>query len=106
MGVDADGNVYLAGSTNGNLAGPGAGPSDAWVVKYDGAGVRRWLRQFGTDHDAARWYCSSPTLMAQSILLEARMVPWAGRILGTWDAWLTRYDSAGNQQWLRQWGPA
>lgn len=105
MGVDADGNVYLTGSTNGDLGGSNAGPGDAWVAKYDSAGVQQWLRQFGTDRNDE----------AEGIVVAANgAIYLAGRTNGSlggqnsgWrDAWLARFDSAGNRQWLRQWGPA
>jgi hypothetical protein len=48
--VDNPGNyVYVIGNTSGNLEGNiSAGGSDAFVAKYDSAGIRQWTKQTGT----------------------------------------------------------
>lgn len=53
---NADGEVYIVGSTRGNLPGYKLqGPEDAFLVKYDWNGNRKWIRQFGTNtNDVAR----------------------------------------------------
>ena len=48
VAVDASGNVYVAGSTNGDLGGPNAGLSDGFARKYDPFGTPLWTQQFGT----------------------------------------------------------
>lgn len=50
VGVTTDslGNVYISGSTTGNLAGASAGGTDAFVRKYSPAGELLWTRQLGT----------------------------------------------------------
>jgi hypothetical protein len=100
---DASGGVYLAGGTESNLGGPLAGASDPWLARYDGAGNQLWIRQFGTglvqvavaatSDGAGGLYVSGPT-----------MGDLGGPSSGADDAWLARYDSAGNQLWIRQFG--
>jgi len=100
---DASGGVYLAGGTEGSLGGPQAGASDPWLARYDGAGNQLWIRQFGTgfvqvafaatSDGAGGLYVSGPT--------GGNL---AGPSSGADDAWLARYDSAGNQLWIRQFG--
>ncbi len=46
--VDASGNVYITGYTNGNLAGGNSGSYDAFIAKYDTTGVIQWSRLLGT----------------------------------------------------------
>jgi hypothetical protein len=56
-GIAADGlgNVYVSGSTEGNLGGTPNANSDAFLVKYDASGNHLWTRQFGTSqHDNGR----------------------------------------------------
>ena len=50
FGVSADGlgNVYIAGWTSGDLGGPNAGSSDAFISKYDATGSLLWTEQLGT----------------------------------------------------------
>lgn len=45
---DSAGNIYIAGSTKGNLAGTNAGDVDAWLAKYDSTGNEIWRKQLGT----------------------------------------------------------
>ena len=49
VAADGAGNIYVVGLTTGDLGGSGnAGASDAYVIKYDGAGNRVWAQQLGT----------------------------------------------------------
>lgn len=52
VAVNANGDVYVVGFTNGDLDGDGPethrGLADFFVVKYSGAGTQLWLRQYGT----------------------------------------------------------
>ncbi len=52
--VDANGDIFLTGHTDGDLGGNNAGSYDTWVAKYNSDGDRQWLQQFGTpDFDYA-----------------------------------------------------
>ena len=45
----AAGGIYVAGRTEGALAGQSnSGMSDSFVAKYDAAGVQQWVSQLGT----------------------------------------------------------
>src|SRR5678816_4459156 len=46
--VDASRNVYLGGTTGGNLAGTSAGLNDCWMIKLSSGGVKFWNKQFGS----------------------------------------------------------
>ena len=48
--LDGAGNIYLAGFTDGNLAGS-VGKFDAVLVKYAPDTTREWIRQFGSVED-------------------------------------------------------
>ena len=45
VATDLDGNVYMAGHTEGSLAGVNAGSYDALLAKYDSSGEQLWVRQ-------------------------------------------------------------
>ena len=45
---DGQGNVYVGGSTLGDLATPSAGEGDAFLAKVDPDGAMSWVHQFGT----------------------------------------------------------
>ena len=46
--VDDNGNVYVVGTTDGDLEGTNAGENDAFVTKYDVDGNLLWKEQIGT----------------------------------------------------------
>ena len=48
VAVDAEGNVIVAGSTQGALVGTSAGGDDGFVRKFDPDGQTLWTHQFGT----------------------------------------------------------
>ena len=48
VAVDGAGNVFISGWTYGDLGGPSAGDSDAFLIKYDPAGTLLWTQQLGT----------------------------------------------------------
>lgn len=100
---DGSGGVYLSGITVGSLAGPNAGHGDAWLARYDGGGNPLWIRQLGTntyDHAYAAAPDGSGGVYMSGITLGSLGGPTGGSV----DAWLARYDGAGNQLWILQFG--
>ena len=49
VAVDADAQIYVAGSAYGSLFGKWSGNDDAFVGKWSSSGKLIWVRQFGTD---------------------------------------------------------
>jgi hypothetical protein len=100
---DGSGGVYLAGSTNGSLGGPSAGVSDAWLARYDGAGSRSWIRQFGSStFDTLAAAASTGSIgVCVTGLTRGNL---GGPSAGADDAWLAQFDGAGKQMWLIQLG--
>ena len=110
---DGAGGVMVAGWTFGSLGGPSAGGHfDAWLARYDSAGDRLWIRQFGTTEDEFV-YALAPDGAGGVMVAGSTDCSLGGPIAGctcAWpwncpsDAFLARYDSAGNQLWIRQFG--
>lgn len=100
--VDANGNLYVGGGTGGSLAGENAGGRDAWVSKYDTDGNKLWSKQFGTTGSETVW----------SMVSDGSNIYVLGNTAGTLgttsqggrDIYLAKYDSAGNQEWIQQFG--
>ncbi|WP_199336928.1 SBBP repeat-containing protein [Oscillatoria sp. FACHB-1407] len=102
--VSNDGSVYTTGWTLGDLAGPNAGAYDTYISKFDNNGELEWIRQFGTSDYEWGWgvdtdsqgnvYTTGWTL--GSLVEEGNA--------GSYDVFLTKYDSLGNQIWVRQFG--
>jgi hypothetical protein len=100
---DGAGGVILGGLTSGDLGGPNAGPPDAFLARHDGAGVQGWVVQFGTD---AEEYVAGLTPDGAGGVFAAGYTKGslAGPNVGGYDAFLARYDSAGTQMWIKQFG--
>lgn len=104
--VDADGYVYVVGTVGGSLPGQSsAGGTDAYLRKYDLGGNLVWTRQFGTAADDR----------ALAVAVDGLNVYLSGTTAGTLrgqtaagqsDAFVQKYDWAGNLVWTRQFGSA
>ena len=103
-GVAADaGGVYVAGNTQGALPGQVAagGLSDAFVRKYDPAGNELWTRQFGTPGDD---FVAGVAADASGVYVAGRTSGALQAPAGLSDAFVRKYDPAGNELWTRQFG--
>ncbi len=107
--ADNAGNTYVAGWTDGSFDGSVAG-RDAWLAKYDPQGHLIWRKQLGTSSatNSADYNISNGSLSLGndgSIYLTGLTYGHlAGTNQGDGDAWVAKYDSNGNQQWVRQLG--
>jgi hypothetical protein len=100
---DGSGGAYIGGYTDGNLAGANAGATDAWVARYDGTGSQMWLRQLGTS--GVEWTTAAALDPSGGVYVGGQSNGALGGASAGWDdGWLARFDSAGNQSWIRQFG--
>jgi len=98
--------IYVAGTSYGVLpGGSGSGEADGFITKYDSDGNQLWERQFGT---ASGDYVNSIAVNSSGIYLAGiTFGSFAGYTnAGRADAFLTKFDTAGNQLWERQFGTA
>lgn len=101
--IDASGNSYVAGQTDGQLPGQThRGGTDAFVRAFDPAGNVLWTRQFGTGkYDAA--YQTAVDGTSVYVIGET-----GGRLgasqLGESDAFIRKFDLLGNPLWTQQFG--
>jgi Beta-propeller repeat len=102
---DSSGGVLVTGVTSGDLAGTSAGGDDAWIARYDSAGNLLWIRQLGSD-GSDEVYAAAADGAGGVYISGWTSGSLGGTIAGTFDAWLARYDQAGNQLWVRQLGSA
>lgn len=111
--TDSQGNAYVTGWTTGNLDGRGAGSYDPWLAKYNPDGTQEWIRQFGTGGDDGLSIASFDIDSEDNIYVtgytDRTFGGFLGGVLGgfnqgSYDTWVVKYDSAGNEQWTQQLG--
>jgi hypothetical protein len=98
---DGAGGVFIAGESDPGLTG--GGPREPWLARLDAGGNQLWLREFGSSAT------DNPNAIASDgaggvFVAGDTLGSLGGPNTGTWDIWLTRYDAAGNQTWIRQFG--
>ena len=107
LAIDASGNVIVSGTVCGALPGQSsAGECDVFLRKYNPLGAISWTRQFGT----------APSDFGGKVAVDdAGNIALAGATRGSFpgftvagfnDAFVARFDAAGNQLWLKQFGTA
>jgi hypothetical protein len=104
IAIDSNDNIYLTGTTTGDLAGTNANSSyDAWVAKYSSNGDRIWIEQFGF----SAWDFSDGIAIDSNdniYLTGSTDGILAGNNLGFSDAWVAKYSSNGDRIWIKQFG--
>ncbi len=101
--VDSLGNVYVTGTTEGDLFDTPAGESDAFIAKYDTNGNPVWAKQFGSDlSDGGNSVAvdSSGNVYVTGNTSGSLF----GIISGKSDAFIAKYDTNGNPVWAKQFG--
>jgi hypothetical protein len=111
VAVSSAGDIYVVGTTDSDLDGAGPAPFggyDVFVARYDKNGVRKWLGQIGTSgYDTVRDVAVSGSNDIYFVgLTQADLDgPGPGPFgVGTYDAYIARWDRNGTQKWLRQFG--
>ncbi|MBD2103359.1 SBBP repeat-containing protein [Leptolyngbya sp. FACHB-261] len=102
---DQDGSVYLTGWTAGDLAKNNAGLDDAWVAKFNNRGQVQWIRQLGTADDE-RSLAVDTDSQGNVYVTGWTLGGLGGNNAGSYDTWLAKFDSNGNQLWIKQLGKA
>ena len=103
VAVDAAGNAYISGQTLGVLGSPNAGSSDAFLTKFDSLGNKVWTSQIGTSSDD-RSYSVAVDGSGNSYISGFTQGDLGGTNAGGMDAFLTKFDSLGDEVWSSQIG--
>jgi hypothetical protein len=103
--VDSAGDIYVAGDTAGSLPGQtSAGQGDAFLRKYDPAGQEIWTRQFGTSSGDNAWALAVDSAGDICVTGDTQGTFPGQTSIGQGDAFLRKYDPAGEEIWTRQFG--
>jgi hypothetical protein len=118
--IDGSSNVYLAGwtSSTNNIASGGhqntlSGGGDAFLVKFNSAGIRQWATYYGgtlnsfagnscaTDNSGNIYLTGAATASINNIASGGHQNSFGG---GDEDAFLVKFNSAGIRQWATYYG--
>lgn len=105
-GVAADtlGNVFVAGTTRESIGGPFLGGAfDGFVSKYDDSGNLIWTRQIGSEYGDECFGLAADGL-GNVFVTGYTGGNIGGAQIGFLDAFLSKFDSAGNLIWSQQFG--
>ncbi len=103
VAVDAAGNSFVAGFTDGSLRGSNQGTTDVFIAKYDPAGNPLWTRQIGTKGNDIATGLGVDGL--GNLYITGRTTGnLGGTNAGSTDIFLMKYDPAGFAIWTRQVG--
>jgi hypothetical protein len=102
---DGAGGVYVAGRTFRDEGAAAFQLGDLWLARIDASGNVLWLESLGSTafQNVARVEADGN---GGALLCGLTAGTLAGPLKGTLDGWFARYDSAGNQQMLKQFGTA
>jgi uncharacterized protein (UPF0548 family) len=108
VATDANGNVYVAGTTTGGLDGNTlTGTADFFVTKYNSSGVKQYTRQLGVTGKLTYGYSVATDASGN---VYASGITYGGldgnTLTGTLDFFVSKYDSSGVKQYTRQMGVA
>ncbi len=103
VAVDTTGDAYVAGRSLGDIDDD-PDTLGAFLVKYDISGNQQWVRQFGAVvFDDANGVAVDAVGNAYVAGDSSGDIDDDSDTLG--GAFLAKYDTSGNQQWIRQFGP-
>jgi hypothetical protein len=104
--TDASGNVYLTGSTNGDLDGNLlTGNNDLFLIKYDSLGNKLFTEQLGVTGGSISVSSVTVDATGNAYLVGSTNGGLDGNALtGVNDLFLTKYDSTGTRLYTQQLG--
>jgi hypothetical protein len=102
--VDSSGNVYVVGNATGNFGSQlNQGSQDAYLTKYDSAGNVVWQKLLGSAGSANGYGLaldpSGGVVVSGSSTADLTTTSIAD---GNQDSFVARYDTQGNQTWIKQ----
>ena len=103
IALDPSGNVYVTGTTSGSISNTNVGSDDAFVAKYDTDGNQMWAKQFGNDSLVEGIGVAADPLGNAYVTGYTRGDLFDTNA-GIVDAYITKYDTDGNQMWAKQFG--
>lgn len=101
---DTIGNTYVLGYTSAAFTGPMSSGQDMFVVKFDLNGNVVWAKQAGPTGGSyfvsPSWICLDDA--GNSYVVGNSNGPFGGPVATGTNLFVLRFDSAGNQSWVKQ----
>jgi len=100
--LDANDNIYVSGSTEGDETQPGNRPHHAFLNKYDANGILEWSVEYGISLNGSG---EEARVEATNVIADSQgNVYVAGGAFGNSGAnrFLRKYDTNGNELWTQQ----
>ncbi len=103
--TDNYGNVYVVGYTHGGFAGQqDLGAEDCFISKFNSEGILNWTKQFGTNEidsasDVAIDSSGNICVVGCTYGVFYNQANYGGA-----DLFVGKFDSAGNELWIKQFG--
>jgi hypothetical protein len=103
VATDSSSNMYIAGYVTGAIFGTVIGANDMFIAKYSNRGTKIWGKQFGSSaYDTVRGLVIDE--QGNIYISGYTSGNFGGTIVGTYDAYVAKYDNNGNQIWISQFG--
>ena len=104
--TDAQGNVYVVGSTTENMGGGVVqGSQDVYLRKYDGAGQLVWSRLLGSSKEASGFAVATDANGNVAIAGRVTDRLTASAVGGGGDSFVAKFDASGKEIFARQVAP-
>ncbi len=103
LDIDKSGNVYITGSTKGNLTSENMGNNDVFLIKYDAEGNLLFKQQFGTsESDVGRGISFDNS--GNIYVCGMTGVDWSEPNIKNMDAFIAKFDHNGKLIWKKTFG--
>lgn len=94
VSLDNEGNIYVAGATEGSLANKNDGGNDAYLTKWDKYGTEVWTKQWGTDEED----------FSLSVVADGGGNVIVSGVENKNEVFFRVFDKDGYRIWEEQWG--
>jgi Beta-propeller repeat len=103
IAIDTSGNIYITGSTGGNLGATSAGGLDIFLTKFDSSGNRIFTQQFGTNQDDIG-YGVVVDIIGNIYITGSTKGILGSSSFGLQDVFLAKFNSSWVNQFIVQFG--